>query len=235
MKSRLESLERIVAALQTRPPDEAEHLLNRIRSADDLDTVILPRDHASATGSSYASSSSNGSSSHRSDGANTMLTSRSDSDHLRMNPSAYLVTLLIPNKETTALALESFFSSSGKLFHVFSRDQTFSYYKSVFNFGLDGRANINNRVALCSLASVAAVGIQYNPADFEKGSEVLFYDVARHYFAHVVEEHPLDAIKVCTMLAMYNILSKATVTLAYVGRSCASRLLVGDQSLIILV
>lgn len=225
MKTRLESLERIVAALQTRPPDEADQLLNRIRSADDIETVMTQGSSSSSGPESISGSESAAAPSTASSSSNQLLSasqSRVGSGgtvhSLRMNPSAYLISLIIPSATTTVAAIQSFYSSAGRLFHVFSREQADLYYKEVFGLGLDGRPNINNRVALCSLAAVAAVGIQYNPGDFDKGSEVVFYDVARHYFAHVVEERPLDAIKVCTMLAMYNILSKTTVSLAYVGR-----------------
>ena len=203
MRARLESLEAIVAALQTKPPDQADELLNRIRSADDIDTVMLPRDQLSGGSST---SSSEGSAAP----VDTALRTQ-----IRVSSSSYLVSLVIPSAQTTVAAIQSFFSSSGKLFHVFSRDQIDNYYRSVF--GLDGRPNINNTVALCGLAAVASVGIQYNPGDFDPESEVVFYNVARHYFSDVLEKQPLDAIKVATMLAMYNILCKATATLAYVG------------------
>ncbi|KAM7214844.1 hypothetical protein V8F06_009752 [Rhypophila decipiens] len=216
MKTRLESLERIVAALQTRPPDEADQILNRIRSADDIETVMIQSSSYSSSGRESISSSDAGMASTPSSGLPPPPRAGSGAHQPGMNHSAFLVSLIIPSATTTVAAIQSFYSSSGKLFHVFSREQVDVYYKSVFGLGLDGRPNTNNRIALCSLAAVAAVGIQYNPADFEKGSEVVFYDVARHYFAHVVEEKPLDAIKVCTMLAMYNILSKTTVSLAYV-------------------
>jgi hypothetical protein len=55
------------------------------------------------------------------------------------------------------------------------------------------------------------------PDDFSLETETYFYDLARHYFDAVVEYHPLRAIKVCTLLAQYNIMSKCMVSLAYVG------------------
>lgn len=201
MRARLESLESIVAALQTKPPDVADQLLNRIRSADDIDTVMLDQNSGTSSSSSFEGSTAPAESATRT--------------QMRVTSTSYLISLVIPSAQTTVAAIQSFFCSSGKLFHVFSRDQIDSYYKSVF--GLDGRPNINNTVALCGLAAVASVGIQYNPGDFDKDSEVVFYNLARHYFADVLEKQPLDAIKVSTMLAMYNILSKTTVTLAYVG------------------
>jgi hypothetical protein len=68
------------------------------------------------------------------------------------------------------------------------------------------------------VAAVAAVGVQYKADDFDNGLEAIFYDVARHYFADVFEDRPLESMKVCAMLAMYNIMNKATVSVAYVGK-----------------
>jgi hypothetical protein len=57
----------------------------------------------------------------------------------------------------------------------------------------------------------------YNPGDFQKGLEKTFYHVSRRFFSEVMEERPLDTIKVCTLTAMHNIMNKATVALAYIG------------------
>jgi hypothetical protein len=126
-----------------------------------------------------------------------------------------LVSLVIPSAIITQAAVDSFFSSSGRLFHVFSPEQILRCHKDVFEN--DGCTIANQKTAICCLAAVAAVGVQYNSEDFDVGADGVFYDVARHFFENLVEEQPLDAIKACTMLAMYNILNKATVSLAYLG------------------
>lgn len=68
------------------------------------------------------------------------------------------------------------------------------------------------------MTSVAAVGVQYKADDFDNGLEGDFYDVARHHFVDVLEDRPLESIKVCALLAMYNIMNKGTVSVAYVGK-----------------
>jgi len=133
---------------------------------------------------------------------------------LRIDHSAFLIRFVIPNADATRAALNSFYSSSGKLFHVFSQQEMDRYFTTVF--GYDGRPNYSQKMAICCLCSVAAIGIQYNPEDFEKGSEHIFYEVARRYFVDVLEESSLDAIKVCTMLAFFNVMNKATISLAWV-------------------
>ncbi|KAK0720194.1 hypothetical protein B0H67DRAFT_178870 [Lasiosphaeris hirsuta] len=233
MKSRLEALEKLVGALQAKPPEEAERLLQRIRTADDIVSLSSSGSYDDSNGAASGESNTG---------------TRSDSDQLsppfsapatsseswqttqatacaleprlsspnrtHTDPSAYLIRLIIPSAQLTRAAIQSFYSSSGKLFHVFSPEQIDVHLKSVF--GLDGRPNASQRVAICCLCAVAAIGIQYNAVDFDKGAEQIFYDVARHYFVDVIEERPLEAIKVCTMLAMYNVMDKATVALAYV-------------------
>ncbi|EAA32473.1 hypothetical protein GE21DRAFT_7520 [Neurospora crassa] len=133
---------------------------------------------------------------------------------LRVDHSAYLIRFVLPNADATRAALNSFYSSSGKLFHVFSQQDMDRFFTIVF--GYDGRPNYSQKMAICCLCSVAAVGIQYNPDDFEKGSEHIFYEVARRYFVDVLEESSLDAIKVCAMLAFFNVMNKATISLAWV-------------------
>lgn len=70
---------------------------------------------------------------------------------------------------------------------------------------------------ICCVMAVAAVGAQYEHSSNELRTEAAFYDIARHYFDHIVEFAELDAIKVCVMMAMYNILTRETVALTYVG------------------
>jgi hypothetical protein len=96
-------------------------------------------------------------------------------------------------------------------------------YRSVF--GIDGKADTSQKLAICCLCAVAAVGIQYNPGDFPSGMEKTFHDTSRRFFSEIMEERPLDTIKVCTMFSLYYIMNKATVALAYVG-ACVSPLLI---------
>ncbi|KAK3359577.1 hypothetical protein B0T25DRAFT_102716 [Lasiosphaeria hispida] len=233
MKSRLEALEKLVGALQAKPPEEAERLLHRIRTVDDI--ISLPS--SDGNDDSNIAALRDGSAGTRSDSDElstpfSVPATSSDSwqttqatacaleprvsppKQMHTDPSAYLIRLIIPSAQLTRAAIQSFYSSSGKLFHVFSPEQVDTYLKSVF--GLDGRPNASQRVAICCLCAVAAIGIQYNAGDFDKGAEQIFYDVARHYFVDVIEEQPFGAIKVCTLLAMYNVMNKATVALAYV-------------------
>jgi hypothetical protein len=125
------------------------------------------------------------------------------------------LSFAIPCAQTTWAGVQSFFSSCGRLFHIYSQRQLEVYYRLVF--GIDGRPDTSQKLAICCLSAVAAVGIQYNPDDFERGLEKIFHNVSRRFFTEVVEERALDTIKVCTLFAMYYIMDKATAALAYVG------------------
>ncbi|KAH7468366.1 hypothetical protein FOMA001_g15867 [Fusarium oxysporum f. sp. matthiolae] len=249
LKSRLQALEKLFFALQAKPGDEADRLLQQIRCADDFRTLLdfkddmLPLSVSSSTSISPSASSLSSSAigfeeqplgsvtpAQKSATVRLLQESQVGDDtpgkadvptpapalrELAADASASLISVVIPSASTTQAAVDSFFSSSGKLFHVFSREQVSGYYKDVF--GRDGCPIPNQKTAICCLAAVAAVGVQYNAGDFEASIEGVFYDLARHFFGSFMEEQPLDAIKVCALLAMYNIMNKATVSLAYIG------------------
>ncbi|RSL53851.1 hypothetical protein CEP53_007602 [Fusarium sp. AF-6] len=197
LKSRLEALERLFTTLQAKPTQDANLLLQQIRSSDDIDALLDLEDETSPP-------SLNGS----------------------INTSSGISSLSTP---TAGSASEEQSVRSGRLFHVFSREQILRYHKDVFVN--DGCTVANQKTAICCLAAVAAVGVQYNSDDFDVGTDAVFYDVARHFFENLVEEQPLDAIKACTMLAMYNMMNKATVSLAYIdiGLSMSKRHSLNDK------
>ncbi|KAK3984412.1 hypothetical protein QBC44DRAFT_337026 [Cladorrhinum sp. PSN332] len=249
MKSRLEALEKLMGALQSKTPEEAEELLQRIRSADDILSLSAADGESSgAVAASVVSLSSGGSQSSgrprerptstrlssnvsefsdpTSASSTALVTPTSSSAYPLRAPgdsSPYLIGFLLPNAQSTWAGVQSFFSSSGKLFHVFSEAQVRGHHKNVY--GLDGKPNKSQKVSICCLCIVAAIGVQYNPGDFETGSDEALYEVAHHLFGAAVEESPLEAIKVCTLLAMYNVMNKATAALAFVetGLSMSKR------------
>ncbi|KAH6988735.1 hypothetical protein EDB80DRAFT_175252 [Ilyonectria destructans] len=253
LKSRLQALETLFCALQAKPGQEADRLLQQIRSTDDFRSLVSGSSSTSPGVSSLSSPATG--SEEQSLGsltpvretaiARTLYETRVGDDghgkahlptpssalvELPADASTLLISLVIPSASTTQGAVDSFFSSSGKLFHVFSREQVAGYYEHVF--GSAGCPIPSRKSAICCLAAVAAVGVQYNADDFEVGMDGVFYDVAKHFFEDLMEEQPLDAIKACTLLAMYNIMNKATVSLAYieVGLSMSRRHNLNEKS-----
>lgn len=121
----------------------------------------------------------------------------------------------LPDAATVQLAVDAFFSCSGKLFHVFTAEQVAVYHHAVFAGG--SSAVQTSGPMVCCLMAVAAIGAQYVEGILSRDSEVLLYDAARHNLEDVLEHRPYDAIKVCTLLCMYNVLNKTTAALAYSG------------------
>ena len=130
--------------------------------------------------------------------------------------SPELIRLLLPDAEITEKGVNTFYNSCGRLFHVFPRDQIAKCYHAAYKNQDDAGPNV--KVDICFLMSVAAVGAQYLHEDFPADMDGSFYDIARHCYETVVEKQPLDAIKVCALLALYNIMDKDTISLAYVGK-----------------
>ncbi|GAP90753.2 putative nitrate assimilation regulatory protein nirA [Rosellinia necatrix] len=68
---------------------------------------------------------------------------------------------------------------------------------------------------LCCLMVVAASGALYTDTADAAASSAMFYGIAKIHFDAVLETRPLDAIKVCTLFCLYNILDKAVTSIAY--------------------
>ncbi|KAH7123287.1 nitrate assimilation regulatory protein nirA [Dactylonectria estremocensis] len=189
-KSRLESLEQLFTNLRTCPPDQADQLVQRIRMTGDPADIM----NAPATAGT-----------------------------VRPNPSPVYgggdlsstsADLQLPDAKITVQALDSFFSCSGKLFHVFIKDRISEYYAEIS--AAEGVLPENLKAKACCVMAVAAVGAQYLPDRFSRKEEARFYNYAKQSFEAVIEQQPIYAVKVCTLLAQYNILGKSLVALAYV-------------------
>ncbi|OTA67983.1 hypothetical protein K449DRAFT_419666 [Hypoxylon sp. EC38] len=124
------------------------------------------------------------------------------------------IQLTIPRASIAQSAIDGFFSCSGKLFHVFSRAQVSCLFKSAFQDLSE--FNCEKKADVCCVMAVAAVGSQYAQDEGFKQYEDVFYGIARHYFDDVLETRPMDSIKVCALLTLYNVFRKATASLAYV-------------------
>ncbi|KAK5627723.1 hypothetical protein RRF57_003438 [Xylaria bambusicola] len=121
--------------------------------------------------------------------------------------------LAIPSAPLTRRAIDGFFSCSGKLFHVFSQAQVTHIADSVFEER--GSKGEDRKADIASLMAVAAVGSQYMNTTMDDKVQETFYSVAKIYLDAVIMRRPLEGVKVCTLLCMYNVFGKATVSLAY--------------------
>ena len=131
--------------------------------------------------------------------------------------SADPIRFMLPDASITEKAIDSLFSCSGSLFHIFKRNQIAEYSRTIFES--QDLSRPNSAANICSVMAVAAVGAQYLPDVFSQEAIAVFYDLVKYLFDGVVEHEPLHAIKVCTLLAHYHVLDRATVAIAYVGES----------------
>jgi hypothetical protein len=256
-KNRLELLEKIISSLRAGTSDQANEILNGIRSNQDLASVLdgmvadsasktlspsqadssagQPSDVATSLGSLRLSSTSSSSpaTSTRTPVAqidlqeHAYLTGSHQQPHARhplattedVVPSALIIPgttrIALPEAEHVSRAIDGFYHCSGNLFHVFSEAQTRALYDTIYNQP-DGFLNASTS-EICSLMAVAAVGAEYDNSDYAHQARPIFYDLTKYYFDNLVQSQSLDAVKVCTLLSVRNIMSKATVALAYLG------------------
>lgn len=140
---------------------------------------------------------------------------RQRADPINVQNSA-LLHIDLPAEEITKGAVDFFFEASSRLFHVFSPDYLGQCFVRIYQ--TSDVAPIEKMTAIACLASAAAVGCQYSNGEFDEATEKAFYNATRHCLDVIVENSPLDAIGVCSLLAMYNVMGKGTVALVYVGR-----------------
>ena len=116
----------------------------------------------------------------------------------------------LPSEHLIREAVQRFYSSSGKLFHIFSQQEIQLSIDRLFQ----AEGNDLTRLMLCRLCCVAAAGVLYMK-DQPSGEEDVLYNIARMTLDDAIQDSPLEAAKCCTLLGLYNIMSKATVALAY--------------------
>jgi hypothetical protein len=226
----------LLNALQSKPQEEAQRLLQHIRSVGDIVSLSgqvgdVPYNFNAALVDGLASGSVSCPSS-TSRGSSPQTVGHGDSPPVLQPPEFTardpdsLIRFIMPKEDATRAAVRNFYACSGGLFHAFPQYQIEEYCRAIFDN--DYHLDVSQKVAICCVCCVAAVGVQCYPTgsdkDVDRNSASLLYDISRHYFADILEEQPLEAIKVCAILAMYNVLEKSTAGLAYVGMSSVNAL-----------
>ena len=123
--------------------------------------------------------------------------------------------LEIPDIQDSERAIHAFFASSAKLFHAFSHDQATQLVHSVYRQEMGDRTG----ASVSELCSIAAVGCMYSSDEIQDELRDAFYTVAKLYLEESLDADLFRGLKVCTLLAHYNVLDKSTVALSYVGQS----------------
>ncbi|KAK8100095.1 hypothetical protein PG999_010469 [Apiospora kogelbergensis] len=234
IKSRLNALEKFVDSLRDLPTAQAGKLLQSWRkSRGRLDSVPKLVEAAKEAAADTASGSSNPPSSISPESITSQdimayatpaqTTNAPQQPFSQISPPANAATLdspwrhvllWLPPPDLTRRFVETFFSCSGKLFHVFSKDQINQCFQTTFHTPNNGSLEYKSDV--CCLMTVAAIGAQYEHEVIDLEAQHTFYDVARHHLEAVIQWRPLDAIKITTLFCLYNIMDKTTVAVAYV-------------------
>ena len=146
------------------------------------------------------------------------------------------ITLLAPNQQDASVdkidgPLDMFFGCVGALFYIMNKDDVQISIAAMKASGnghiplgdvLTNGSNIQLRTYAAELAGMAAIGVVHSQlADPETAPPPeladYFYAVAKHGLDSAISFSPLRAMKICSLLGMYNIVVKATVALAYIG------------------
>ncbi|KAK8087360.1 hypothetical protein PG994_002334 [Apiospora phragmitis] len=229
-KDRLKAIHGFVKRLQEAPDEEAVGLVTRLRSGEALDDVLRE-----ARGAVHAGESQYPTTEEAEDGVSPLDINsiagrdQTSSSHLYAHP---VVPPEEPNQledifycwnrmavsETTRIrtAIDAFFESSEQWFLVFTKETIMRYHRDIYVDSFD-RPQAVKQAELCCLCAVAAMGMRYASADEHAlGYSETLYHTSTNYFALLYKILPLDAIKVCTLLANYNIKSKRITALAFV-------------------
>jgi hypothetical protein len=130
-------------------------------------------------------------------------------------------------------AVDMFFKATGLLFYVFPKEQADSIQHDLLNEAeypgdtlftaiLRKSNSVQKRAQLAEICGAAGVGLLYlRLLDKQQppplGLSDYFYSTTKQMLDSAIKANPLRAMKVCALLAMYNIVVKGSVALAYVG------------------
>jgi hypothetical protein len=237
------ALYEILWYLQTKSPEQVTALLELLRSNQDggVGAVLQHFAQYRQEFPHLTTATSNGSSSWSQQGAAPQapvlsepldLPGLLDSRGLTLPDSAASVSTRTQHATARDLVgpLERFFNCVGALFYIMSPDEVEKNMQSVQHMqvplGDIVSANEDPKMTTIAaeLAGMAAIGIVHatladpNAAPPAELADY-FYGVAKNGLDAAIECSPLTAVKICALIAMYNIIVHATVALSYLGTS----------------
>lgn len=120
-------------------------------------------------------------------------------------------------------AVDAFFLHTGKLFQVFTREEIEPLFDRVFESEIyDDETSVKDGSAIAKLYSVGAVGSSYMQIPPGKHVERFMHEKAKIHLEDVVETGPLEAAKVCSLLAQRLVFDKHKAAMVYVRESSLS-------------
>lgn len=140
-------------------------------------------------------------------------TSALPKNRYRMFNLPLVLDCVYSQRSTFEQAAEKVLTTTGVLFQVYSSEQQ----KAIFHEVYCDQTRPPSMAAICELCCVAAVGTQYSAGQIGPQTGEELYSIAKHLLDDVITLSPLRAMKVSTLLAVYNIVNHATVSLVYIG------------------
>ena len=228
-KDRLEDIQTFIKRIQEAPEEEAVGLVRRIRSGEAQDAVFRNARHAVRSGELDQHHTPEQIDDSSPLGIGNMVGASHTFDRLHIDKASsfdepdHLEDVLycwnrmsISDTSRVGTAIEAFFMLSEKWFLVFSKETIMRYHRDIYVNSPD-RPQPLKQAELCCLCATAAMGMfyAYRGEHANACSETL-YHTATAYFPLLSKILPLDAIKVSTLLANFNIKNKRTTALAFV-------------------
>lgn len=226
----------VLEALRSTSIDDAQDLLKRLRSSENsMEFVRLNQDTSLSWNRGIGAFSLIAPSPLISSGSSTpahLQTSnthshefaRSDSfaapvHDAQLEPDTTVLCdgLVIPCENRLRDAIDAFFSYSGKLLYVVTREQSDACLNEVFHNTSDNRSE-SIRLAICEVCSIATIGSHYMSDPLGAEFEDSTFLIASSLLEDTIEEHPLRAVRCFALIAMSRMMTKGRAALAYVGK-----------------
>lgn len=110
-------------------------------------------------------------------------------------------------------AFSTFLQCTATIFHIYTQDEVEDLLTD--SLQVDDQVPLST---LCEICGIAAVGSRFSRSKISPEMGEFYFSVTKQLLDECIEKTPLQAMKVCALLAMCNIINKATAAFAYVGQ-----------------
>lgn len=127
-------------------------------------------------------------------------------------PPVYALSHLPPPVLVSKI-LDCFYTCSGTLFYICTREESFELFRSLYW----GDGAVRTTLALAELCAIAAVGSQYDTDLVSVEHRRAFFDTAKICIDDVVETSELRAMRLYALCGMFSVMDKRIAAWTYVG------------------
>ncbi|XPS91775.1 hypothetical protein M3J09_001184 [Ascochyta lentis] len=131
--------------------------------------------------------------------------------HPDLSDSATLSATLRSQGDVLTEAFSIFLKCTSSIFHVYTQEEVDALLSK--SLETDTQTPLST---LCEVCAVAAVGSRFSRSRISPELGEYYSSVTKQLLDECIEKTPLQAVKVCALLAMCNIINKATAAFAYV-------------------